>query len=262
MKRTRLALFGVGAVALVWRAAVLVDPLSSPLLGDEPARADLGLLFARSLMGLVFFACGAIVLLRMRTKRSAVFSLYAFCGAIHWGGPIAVGEEHQSAVWLLYFLVSAMLAEAAFLHFTLVFPEPWRWAPRHRTRIAIYFPVVLGGIAAGLALGSDADSGAAQAWFDKFLMLEVIQANLYALVGLLILVVRFVRVGPLDGPRSITGPMAFGAWLSVLPWVLAMALESQGVAVPGGADAYTLFFVLMPLVFTGALLRHTPETRQ
>jgi hypothetical protein len=262
MNRTRLALFGLGAVALVWRAAVLVDPMSSPLLSDEPTRGELNLLFARSVMGLVFFACGALVLLRLRTKRSAVFSLYAFCAAIHWGGPVAAGEEFQTAVWLLYFLVSAMLAEAAFLHFTLVFPEPWTWAPRHRTRIAIYFPVVLGAIAAGLALGSDVESGAAQSWLDKFMLLEVLQANLFALAGLLILVVRFVRAGPLDGPRAITGAMAFGAWLSVLPWVLAMALESQGASVPGGADVYTLFFVLMPLVLTWALLRHVPSTRQ
>jgi hypothetical protein len=259
MNRTRLALFGLGAVALVWRAAVLVDPMSSPLLSGEPTRSELNLLFARSLMGLVFFACGAIVLLRLRTKRSAVFSLYAFCAAIHWGGPFAVGEELQTGVWLLYFLVSAMLAEAAFLHFTLVFPEPWSWVPRHRTRIAIYFPVVLGVIAAGLALGSAPDS-AAESWLDKFMLLEVLQANLFALAGMLVLVVRFVRVAPLDGPRRITGPMVFGAWLSVLPWVLATALGQLGVRVPGQADAYSLGFVLMPLVFTWALVQHTPAT--
>lgn len=256
MSRTRLALLGVGVVALVWRAVVLFDPSSSPVLGDEATRADLYLLFARSLMGLVYLACGAIVLMRLRSRRSAVFSLYAFCAAIHWGGPIATSDETQVAVWLLYFLVSAMLAQAAFLHFTLLFPEPWTWAPRNRTRIAIYFPVVLGVIAAGLALGSGPGSPAAQGWQDKFFLLEALQANLYALGGMIVLVIRFVRVGPNDGPRNLTGPMAFAAWLSVLPWVLATALQTQGVAVPGGADVYTLFFVLMPVTFTWALLRH------
>lgn len=256
MSRTRLALLGVGVVALVWRAAVLLDPSNSPLLGDEVTRGDLYLLFARSLMGLVYLACGAIVLIRLRSRRSAVFSLYAFCAAIHWGGPFATSDELQIGVWLLYFVVSAMLAEAAFLHFTLVFPEPWSWAPRHRTRVVIYFPVVLGVIAAGIALGSGPGSPAAQGWQDKFFLLEALQANLYSLAGMIILVIRFVRVGPNDGPRRLTGPMAFAAWLSVLPWILAMALESQGVTVPGGADVYTLCFVLMPVTLTWALLEH------
>jgi hypothetical protein len=249
-------LFGVGVVALLWRAAVLLNPSSSPLLGDEATRGDLYLLFARSLMGLVFLLCGAIVLVRLRSSRSAVFSLYAFCAAIHWGGPFPTSEALQVAVWMLYFLVSAMLAEAAFLHFTLVFPEPWSWAPRHRTRIAIYFPVVLGIIAAGLALGSGPGSTAAKVWQDRFFMLEALQGNLFALAGMIVLVVRFVRAGEHDGPRRISGPCAFAAWLSVLPWATVMALESQGVAVPGGADAYTLFFVLMPVSFTWALLEH------
>lgn len=256
MSRTRLALLGIGAVALVWRAAVLFDPSSSPLLAGEPTRGDLYLLFARSLMGLVYLACGAIVLMRLRSRRSAVFSLYAFCAAIHWGGPFAVSDELQIAVWLIYFVVSAMLAQAAFLQFTLLFPEPWAWAPRHRTRIAIYFPVVLGVIAAGLALGSGPGSSEAQAWQDKFFLLEALQANLYSLAGMVVLAVRFVRQREQDGPRSLTGPMAFAAWLSVLPWVLAMLLETRDITVPGGADVYALCFVAMPVTLTWALLKH------
>lgn len=256
MNRSRLALYVVGFAALVWRAVVLFDLSSSPLLGDEPTRGDLNLLLARNLMGLAFLVCGAIVLARLRSKRSAVFSLYAFCAGVHWGGPLAVGEELQIAVWLFYFVVSAMLAGAAFLHFTLVAPEPWRWAPRHRTRIAIYFPVVLGVLAAGLALGSGPGSPQAQAWQDKFFMLEAVQANLFALLGMIVLVIRFARAGENDGPRRLTGPMAFAAWLAVLPWVLAEAVNSMGGSVPGGADVYTLLFVLTPVVFAWALLRH------
>ncbi len=256
MNRTRFALLVLGAVALLWRALVLFDPASSPLLADEPTRGDLNLLFARSLMGLVFLGCGTVVLYRLKSKRSGVFCLYAFCAAIHWGGPVAVGSDGaQMAVWLLYFLVSAMLAEAAFLHFTLVFPEPWGWGPRHSTRFALYSPVALGVLVGGITLAS-APGAAADGWSEKFFILEGVQTNLFALVALIILVVRYVRAAPQDGPRPITGLLAFAGWISVLPWALATALASAGVAVPGGAEVYTLFFTLLPLAFTRALLKH------
>lgn len=256
MNRTRLALFVLGAVALVWRALVLFDPASSPLLGEESSAGDLNLLFARSLMGMVFLACGAIVLRRLDSKRSAVFVLYAFCAAIHWGGPVAMSSDRsQMAAWLLYFVVSAMLAQAAFLHFTLVFPEPWRWGPRHSTRFVIYLPVALGVVAASIVL-SEAPGTVADGWRDKFFILEGLQTNLFALVGLIVLAIRFVRQRPLDGPRSITGFLAFGGWASVLPWAVATALESRGIAVPGGSEPYTLCIVLMPLAFTRALFLH------
>ena len=209
-------------------------------------------------MGLVYLACGVLVLAKTHNKRSAIFSLWAICASLHWGGPLyAADDQLQLAIWLLYFTLSAMLAEAAFLHFALVFPEPWSWGPRHATRFILYLPVALGVVAATLAVLS-APSTAADAWRDKYFILETLQANLFAALGLIVLVIRYIRARAVDGPRSITGPMAFGAWLAVLPWVIAMALESQGVAVPGGSDVYTLFFVITPLVFTWAILKHRP----
>ena len=75
------------------------------------------------------------------------------------------------------------------------------------------------------------------------------------------LVIRFVRVRPWDGPRNITGIMVVGGWAAVLPWVIAMAIEAQGGTVLGGADKFTLLFCLAPLAFTLAILRHTPVIR-
>ncbi len=258
MSRTRLGLILLGVAALLWRVVVLLDVDNSPLLADDATAGDAGLVIARSLMGLVFLACGAVVFQRTRNKRSAVFVLYTFCAAIHWGGPIGVASEQlQLAIWLTYFTVSAMLAQAAFLHFTLVFPEPWPWAPRHATRFLIYLPVALGVAAATFAVLLAPDP-AADGWRDKYFILESLQANLFALAGLVILVIRYVRQRPVDGPRSVTGPLALGAWVAVLPWVIAMAREGAGGAVPGGSDAYVLFFVLTPLVGTWAILRHVP----
>ena len=258
MREARLGLMVLGVAALVWRLAALVDVSNSPLLEEEAGRGDVNLVVARALMGLVFLFCGATVLKRKRSKRSALFVLYAFCAAIHWGGPLYAASEHlQLAVWLAYFTVSAMLAQSAFLHFTLVFPEPWPWGTRHATRFLIYLPVAVGLVAASLAVLSAPDS-ASEAWRDKYFILESLQANLFALAALVILVVRYVRARSEDGPREITGPLALGAWLAVLPWLVALALEGRGVGVPGGSDVYTLFFVLIPLVCTWAILRHRP----
>ena len=259
MNRTRLGLVLLGAAALLLRLLVLLDIGDAPILPEEATGWDVGLLVAKSLMGLVFLACGALVLARTSNKRSAVFVLYAFCAAIHWGGPLGVTSEPlQLAIWFAYFTISAMLAEAAFLHFTLVFPEPWPWAPRHATRFLIYLPVALGVVAATLAVMLAPDP-AAEGWHDKFFILEFVQANLFALAGLVILLVRYLRARPVDGPRGITGPLAVGCWVAVLPWVIAMLLEGAGVAVPGGSDSYVLFFVISPIVCAWAILKHQPR---
>jgi hypothetical protein len=261
MRKTRLGLTALGVAALAWRLAALIDAANSPLLDEGAGRGDIALVVARGLMGLVFLLCGATVLKHKRSRRSALFVLYAFCAAIHWGGPLsAASEQLQLAIWLLYFTVSAMLAQSAFLHFTLVFPEPWSWGRRHATRFLIYLPVALGSVAAALAALSAPDS-ASEAWRDKFFILEGLQANSFALASLMILVVRWARARPQDGPRAITSRMALGAWVSVLPWVVALSLESAGVRVPGGSDSYTLSFVLLPLVCTWAILRHKPAIR-
>ena len=258
MSRTRAGLYGLAAVALVWRVVVLANPGASPLLGDEPTRGDLNLLVARSLMGLVYLACGALILVKTRNRRSALFALSAICAAIHWGGPVAIGDNQlQLAIWLVYFTVSVMLTESAFLHFTLVFPEPWSWGPRHATRFVSYLPVVLGMVAAFMVLATAPDP-VSDGWQGKFFILETLQSNLFALAGLVVLAIRCFRARPADGPRSITGPMAVAAWAAVLPWTAVMSLASRAVAVPRGSDVYTLFFVITPLVFTWAILRYEP----
>ena len=172
MRRTRTALWALGLVALLWRVVVLLNLDSSPLLGDGPTAGDTGMLVATNILGLVFLACGLIVLAKTRRKRSVVFALYAICAAIHWGGPLAASSESwQTAIWLLYFILSAMLAQSAFLQFTLLFPEPWIWAPRHSTRFLIYLPVALGVVVASMALILAPDA-AGEAWRDKFFILK------------------------------------------------------------------------------------------
>lgn len=258
MRRRRLALLAFSGAVLAWRIAVLVDLERSPLLSEDSTGADVTLVAARSVMGLLFLACGWVVMAKRRHEPAGLFALYAFCAALHWGGPLyAASDTAQLAIWLGYFTVSAMLAQAAFLHFTLVYPEAWSWGPHHLTRAVIYFPVVLGALGAFLAVAAMPEP-ASEGWQDKFFILESLQVNLFALAGLVVLVVRFVRDRPEDGPREITGPLAFGGWLAVLPWAVAAAIESQGGSVPGGAGAYTLFFALMPLVGTWALLRYQP----
>lgn len=258
MGKTRVALWALGVFALAWRIWVFIDLRNSPLLSDAPTQNDFYLLIARGAMGLIFITCGFIVLHQTNRKRASVFALYTICAGIHWGGPFDVPDATlQTAVWLGYFLISGILAESAFLQFTLVFPEPWEWGAKHVTRMVIYAPVALGVVAATVAL-TITPKEAAQGWIDKFMLLEGLQTIVYPAIALVFLLVRFIRATPWDGPRNITGILVAGAWGSVLPWVITSLVEQAGGKVVGGSDIYTLFFVLLPITFTYAILRHNP----
>lgn len=259
MRRRRLALLALSGAVLLWRLAALVDLENSPLLPEEPTDGEVALVVVRGLLGLLFLACGWVVLAKRRHEPAGLFALYAFLSALHWGGPVyAASDTAQMAIWLGYFTVGAMLAQSAFVHFTLVFPEPWSWGTRHATRFVIYLPVVLAAVAAVLAVITVPDP-AADVWYQRYFLVESLQTNLFAAAGLVFLVVRVVRARAQDGPREVTGPLAVGAWLAVVPWALALAAESRGVAVPGGSDAYTLCFVVIPLAATWALLGYEPR---
>ena len=257
MGRTRIALWVLGGLALAWRVAVLVTLKSSPMLPENATQADLNLLIARNVMGLIFLGCGLLVLHKTNRMRAAVFALYAISASVHWGGVFALPDGWQMWAVYGYFIVGAILAESAFLHFSLVFPEPWNWGTKNSVRLAIYFPVALGIVAAIMGLVSDPETSGS-GWFDKFMILETFQSYGFAAAGLIIFTVRFFRATPWDGPRNVTGLLMISGWLSVLPWLIAMGIEAAGQAVPGGSDVYTLAFVILPICYAYAVLNHNP----
>jgi hypothetical protein len=106
---------------MTWRLLTFVWLEDSPLLNADPTSAEVGFVLARGLMGLGFIALGLLAMLRVPTRMSGVFALSAVSAGIYFGGPLPVSRELlQDAIWLFYFTVGAMLASAAFLHFTLI----------------------------------------------------------------------------------------------------------------------------------------------
>jgi hypothetical protein len=242
--------------ALVWRLAVGVGSLGTPGVGADPESV---LRLILGVMGLGFLFCGWVVFSKARSTASVLFALYGLGQGIHWGGPLLTSAATlQTAIWFLYFTVS-MLGLSALLHFTLLFPRRWDIAARAGTRWFLYLPV---GLAAGLgaaALLVPTPGTARETLQGAFFVLETAQVNLYWLLALVVVAVRFTRAGSAERQASGLTVMLAGMILAQLPYVVALLLQSlaPGIRLYGGlgTQPYALFFILQPLAFTFAILR-------
>lgn len=236
--------FAAVIFALVLRLAVgwghLLD--LGEVSGDSP-----GLKLALGLMGLGYLACGVVVFAKVKNTASGFFALHCLAQAIHWGGPPMVASHAlQSAIWLAYLTIS-MLGISAILHFTLLFPSPWKLTKRRFTWLFLYLPIVVAG---ALAVGRLAATGPrAETLQTAFLVLEAAQVTLYGLLATVVIAIRYVRAS--QSERQATGlrVMLLGAVFGQLPYFVA------SVMLPSGSQPYALFFLLIPLTITYAILK-------
>lgn len=211
-------------------------------LGVEP---DADIKLALGVMGFGYLACGVVVFRRVRTAASGLFALHCLGQAVHWGGP----PNQQLATWLVYFVIS-MLGISALLHFTLLFPSRWQLAGRRATRLFLYLPIAL---AAVLAVARVLTTGATGETLQGiFFILELIQVNLYALLAIVVVAVRFAGAGRVEGRANGLGVMLAGMVLAYLPYVVASLVPALAPADP---QLLTLFFLLSPVVIAHAILR-------
>jgi hypothetical protein len=149
--KSRSSLWWIGAAAvLAWRLAAFVSPHQA-FTDPRPVRLLSGVL------GLVFLGCGAWVTLRASGAAARVFRLYTLAGALHWGGALALGSEAADLrILAFYLVVGVALAACLFVHLALVFPEPMKAAGSRGWLLALYSPVLAGGVLLliGLVAGS------------------------------------------------------------------------------------------------------------
>ncbi len=240
-----------------WRLSVGLDQVA--LLTIEEPGKEVALRLVLGAMGLGYLICGLVAFFRVRSLPSVFFALHAICQAIHWGGPLkASSQDLQIAIWLLYFTIS-MLGESFLLYFALLFPRRWSIASRTSTRLFLYLPVALAAAVATAVVVLPSSSPAVAGLQSLFFMLEAVQVNLYALLTIIVIAVRFGRASGTDRRAFGLGVMLSGMVVGVLPYLAVVVTQSvaPGIAIPGGlgSQSYTLFFILGPLALTYALLK-------
>ena len=153
-----------------------------------------------------------------------------------------------------------MLGISALLHFTLLFPQPWKVASHRATPWFLYLPVALGAVAGVAAVLAPSNS----VFLSLFLVLETLQVNLYDLLGLGVLAIRFGRANSRERRAYGIGVMLWGSVLGVLPYILALIAEAAGLSLPGGlgSEPYVMFFILSPLAFAYAIVRNARISAQ
>ncbi len=238
-------LWGSFVLAVVWR---LVSPWSQQ---QEVVAGDLdeGTFYeylAFGLLGLTFLIAGWIAHRYAPTPASWAFSMFAAYSAVHWGGPLAT----DASGWFVYFLLSGVVAEALFLHFALIYPEPLA-AARGRLVWRVLYGAV--GVAALLTVAVLAIGGSLTSV--GLIVNHTLLPNLFALTGLVLLIVRFVRATPEE--RSATG-LRLAFWAMVLgtaPYLIVTVASALGIEPPGGAQVYNFFFLLIPIGLCAAVIR-------
>ena len=113
-------LFATAGLAVVaWKVGALLL-LASSTDGEGPRVVQVLL----AVVGLVYVACGLLVLRKRNTFDALLFAGFCLCAGLHWGGPLELlPGELRTALLLFYLLVSSFLSETLFLHFALRFPH-------------------------------------------------------------------------------------------------------------------------------------------
>lgn len=258
IERKRCLLLWIAAIlAFGWRLASPWRQQSAVLAGDL-SELDHTMFVTLGVMGLGFIACGLIAHHWAGTRASWLFALYAAFAGLHWGGPLGVSTK----AWIVYLFVSGLLSEALLLHFALVFPRPLRphlprWMP-----ILLYGPVAVSGLVAATIVALTPQMPAAQALTQVFWGLHATVPNLFAVLTIVVVGIRFARATPAERRADGLTFLLLGMVFGVGPYLGVLTAGAAGVELPGGPEPYNLFFILIPIGFCAAILRHRASSHQ
>lgn len=241
--KTRFWVFAIGIPSiLLFRVGVGIQQFYTK------QEDGLGLKLALGGLGLTFLISGAIAFWKNNGLASFLFLLYCFGQAIHWGGPFrVVDEETQIAIWLVYFIVS-MFGICALLHFSIVYCKPWEFVNKKRFLPVLYAPAVVG-IILTLARFVLPLTSAKKPLVNIFILIEMVSVNLFALITIIIIVIRDVKADKETRIRFGLNLLVIGSILGPLPYIVA---EFARV---GSTQPYNLFFALTPILFSFAIVK-------
>ena len=257
--RWRTGLIALAALVLAWRAGALASLLAG--LADAPATpAYLFLSGALAAMGASFVVLGLAAFWRSDTPAARLFALYAAFAGMHWGGPLhASSEELQTGITLGYLVLSSVLGQALLLHFTLVFPERWSVSSARPVHLFLYLPVALALLAALVVVASPVSSAVRETSKAIFLATYMAETNLYELLAIVAICLRFFWAGTVERRRAGLGVMLLAIAVPDLLYVTVQIVEAvaPGAIDPAGlgAEPFNLFFVATPIGFAYAIRR-------
>lgn len=241
--RTRFWIFVSGfAAVFLFRVGVGIQQIF--LMQEGVSGLDLAL----NGLGMIFLVCGVIAFWKNNGFAAFLFLLYCFGQAFHWGGPFKVANvQIQIVIWLVYFIIS-MFGISALLHFSMVYPEPWKFV---RTKISlpiIYAPPIIGILLTltGFILPLEVSN---ESFVNTFLLFEMVSVNLFALITIIIIVIRDIGADRETRRRFGLHLLVVGAILGPLPYIAA------AVAGVSSTQPYNLFLALTPILFSFALVR-------
>ncbi len=214
-------------------------------------------LLGETAMGLIFFACGLLVLAARGDLPAVLWMVYGVAMVLHGGGWPRSGPLTTGGVGFSVVMLSIMLGGTAIMHLVLLFPDRLSIADRRWIYVLLYGPLGLG---AALAVTKAAFGGDSATALDySFHTVASLHGYLFTLLAFLVLILRLVRATPESRRNDGLWIMVVGMVAATLPYLFAALLESVApglVSIGGlGAVPFTLLFSLIAVAFTWALLR-------
>ena len=262
--RWRTGLIALAVLLLAWRAGAWASVLAG--FADAPATPPrLALEGALGAMGASFVLLGLAAFWRSGTPAARLFALYAAFAGMHWGGPLHTSSEQlQTGITLGYLVLSSVLGQALLLHFTLVFPERWGVTSARPARLLLYLPVALALLAALVVVASPVASAVRETSKEVFLAIYMAQTNLYELLAIVAILLRFLWAGTVERRRSGLGVMLLAIAVPDLLYVSVQIVEAvaPGAIDPAGlgTEPFNLCFVATPIGFAYAIGRVVTTT--
>ncbi len=192
---------------------------------------------------------------RVPGRAARLFALYGAFAGMHWGGPVYVADaELQTVLTLTYLVLSSIAGQSLLLHFALAFTDR---AVGPRSLLFLYLPIPLAILTASVVVATQDSSAYHGAFKSAFLALYVVQTNLYPLLAIVAIAVRYFRRSELE--RSDAG---YGVALLAIsvPAAIFVAAQLANTLVPGavdivglGAEPVNLCFIAEPIGFAYAV---------
>ncbi len=227
----------LAVAVLLWRALAFAWP-SSLITTADSLRLPLALLVV------LFVACGVAAWWLRPGRASGIFLVYALGGGIHWGGSVGAPQPGLELGLLFGYLSVAAMAEAALLHFALIYPSDRRlpgWG-----RALLYSP-------AALALACCALAGVIpRSTLAPAIVAVLTIANAMSIAAVVVFLVSLWRTNAATRraarlPLIVAGLLAGGG---------ISALGAEGVLLPA-SEAWNVFNGLVPVCLAVALVtRH------